>query len=82
MTKKITVKRRPRILKDCSGRFRRDYPCEVTVNLSEKQMAFVREVCAMWGSPEYFIYHLTVEAIEARWNSIPKERRDEIIAMK
>lgn len=72
--------RKPRRLPD--GRKRSDYPCEVTINLSEKQMAYA-QWCAdqLYFNVEHFIYTASVNAVLGWWKVMPDDVKARIAAM-
>ena len=69
--------RKPRRLAD--GRLRKDYPCEIVINLSEKQMAYAEWVTnQLFGTPEYMAYHAVVNKITSWWKVMPEDVKQRI----
>ncbi len=72
--------RKPRRLPD--GRLRKDYPCEITINLSEKQMAYAQWVTdQLYGTPEYMAYSAVVTKITSWWGVMPDAVKERIANM-
>ena len=77
---KPKIVRRPRRLSD--GRLRSDYPCEVTINLSEKQMAYA-QWCAdqLYFDVEHFIYMASIDKVMGWWKAMPDDVKKRISEM-
>ena len=72
--------RKPRRLAD--GRLRKDYPCEIVINLSERQMAFAQWVTdQLYGTPEYMAYSAVVHKITSWWKVMPEDVKQRITDM-
>jgi len=72
--------RKPRRLAD--GRLRKDYPCEIVINLSEKQMAYAQWVTdQLYGTPEYMAYNAVMTKIDSWWKVMPEGVKKRITDM-
>ena len=64
------------------GRLRKDYPCEIVINLSEKQMAYAQWVTdQLYGVPEYMAYTAVIDKITSWWKVMPEDVKQRITNM-